>query len=43
MNEDFGEFARRDDELWDEIHGVITITTELGWWCLIGAELAVKL
>ena len=43
MNEDFGEFARRDDELWDEIDCVIPITTELGGGSLISAELSVEL
>ena len=43
MDEDLRELARRDDELGDEIHGVVAVTTELGGRGLLIPELAIKL
>ena len=41
--EDLGELARRDDELGDEIYGVVAVAAELGRWGLLIPELAIKL
>ena len=43
VHEDFGEFSGCDDELWDEIDSVISITTEPRGGSLISAELSVEL
>lgn len=43
MDEDFGELAGRDDELWDQIDSVVAIATKLRRRGLIRAELSVKL
>lgn len=43
VHQDLGHLARRDDELWDKINGIVAITTKLGGWSLIWAKLAIKL
>ena len=43
VDEDLRELARRDDELGDEIHGVVAVTTELGGRGLLIPELAIEL
>lgn len=43
VHEDLREFSGCDDELWDQIDGVIPITTEPGRGGLIFAELSVEL
>ena len=43
VDEDAGELARRDDELGNEIDGIVTVTSQLLRDGLIGPELAVKL
>ena len=40
---DLGELARRDDELGDEIYGVVAVAAELGRWGLLIPELAIEL
>jgi len=43
MHENLREFSRRDDELWDEVDSVISVTTELSRGSLISSELSVEL
>lgn len=43
MDKDLGELSRGDDELGNEVHGVITVATKLGRGFLIRSELAVEL
>ena len=43
VDEDLRELARCDDELGHQVHGVVTVTAELGRGRLVGAELAVEL
>jgi hypothetical protein len=43
MHENLCEFSGCDDELWDEIDGVISITTKFSGGCLISAELSIEL
>lgn len=43
VHEDLGELARRNDELGDEINGVVAVATKFGGRFLIGAEFAPEL
>ncbi len=43
VHQDLGHLARRDDELWDEINGIVAIATEFRGWGLIWTKLAIKL
>ena len=43
MNKDLGHLARCDDELGNQIHGIVAIPSKLLWDRLIRPELAVQL
>lgn len=43
VHEDLGEFSRGNDELGNEIHGVVAVTAELGGGCLVRPKLTVEL
>ena len=43
VDEDLRELSGCDDELGHQVHGVVAVTAELSWGCLVGAELAVEL
>lgn len=43
VDEDFGKFTRRDDELGDEINGVVPVAAKLRGRRLIRPELAIQL
>jgi hypothetical protein len=43
MHKDFSEFSGCNDELWNEINGIVAVTTELGRRGLIWSEFAVQL
>ena len=43
VHEDLGELAGRDNELRNEVDGVVAVASELGGRCLVRPELAVQL
>jgi hypothetical protein len=43
MNQYLSKLSRGNDELGDEIYGIITITTKFRWRRLVWSKLAVKL
>ena len=43
VDEDLGQLARGDDELWDKVNGVVAVASKLSWGRLIWPELAVEL
>lgn len=43
VHEDLGELARGDDELGDQVHGVVAVAPQLGGRRLVRPELAVQL
>ena len=43
VDENLGQLSRRDDELGDEVDGVVTVAAQVFWGRLVWPELAIQL